>query len=68
MWEKIKAFFENKVTIIVESVVIALAAAGLFIGGVNAEETAKSIAFDVGAVLAAIEALITFIQGITKKA
>ena len=67
MWEKIKAFFEKKVVIIVESVVIALAAAGLFIGGVNAQEAASKIAANVLSIITAIEALITLIQGLRKK-
>ena len=67
MWEKIKAFFEKKVVKIVEGVVIAAAAAGLIVGGVNAAETAETIAFSVGGVITAIEALVSIIQGIATK-
>ena len=67
MWEKIKSFFEKKVVKIVEGVIIAAASAGLIVGGVNAPETAETIAFSVGGVITAIEALISIIQGITTK-
>lgn len=64
---KVKEFFEKKAVIITESIIMALCSAGLFIGGVNAEEAAKTIALDVGGVLLALETLITFIQGLKKK-
>lgn len=67
MWQKIKEFFEQRTVKIVEGVIIALASAGLIIGGVNAEEVAKTIAFSVGGIITAIESLITIIQGITTK-
>ena len=44
MWEKIKAFFENKIVKIVEGVIIALASLGLLIGGVNVDTVAEIIA------------------------
>lgn len=67
MWKKIQAFFQKKVVKIVEAVLIALAAAGLVIGGVNASEVVPKITTTTVGVLVAIEALITLIQGITTK-
>lgn len=64
---KIKEFFDQRAVIIVEGVLIALASAGLFIGGFNAEEVAKSITFNIGGSLTALEGAITIIQGLTKK-
>lgn len=66
MWNKIKAFFEKKVVKIVEVIIMAVASAGLLIGGVNVETAAKIPAF-VSGILMAIEALISFIQAITTK-
>lgn len=67
MWKKIKAFFEKKPVKIVEGVLIALASAGLVIGGVQAQELVPKITTTTVGVLVAIEALITLIQGITTK-
>lgn len=67
MWKKIKAFFEKKSVKIVEAVLIALASAGLVIGGVNAEEIVPKITTATVGVLVAIEAVITLIQGLTTK-
>lgn len=64
--DKIKAFFEKKVVKIVEAVVIAVASAGLIIGGITVETVAKIPAV-TGGIIVAIEALITFIQAITTK-
>lgn len=65
---KIKDFFDKKVVIIVEGVIIALSAAGLFTGSLeNIPEIIRKICTSVGGVLASLEALITVIQGITKK-
>lgn len=64
---KIKAFFENKIVKIVEGVIVALASAGLIIGGVSVETIAKEPVLVLG-VLTAIEAVVTLIQGFfTKK-
>lgn len=62
--DKIKAFFDNKITKIVEGVVIALASAGLIIGGVTVDEI-KTLPTVTMGVITAIEALITIIQGLT---
>lgn len=66
MWEKIKSFFQNKTVKIVEVVVMALASAGLIIGGVSTDTQAQIPAF-VSGILMAIETLISFIQAITTK-
>lgn len=62
MIDKIKKFFSNGVTKIVEAVIILIAAIGLLIGGVSEEDIAKIPKF-AGAFLTFIESLITFIQG-----
>ena len=41
MWDKIKAFLQNKVVILVECILIAICCAGLIIAGVTVEEIAK---------------------------
>ena len=64
MWKKIKAFFELKTVKIIEAVIMALAAAGLIIGGVSID-TIKTVPTVTLGVITALEALITFIQGIT---
>lgn len=66
MFEKIKAFFETKTVKIVESVVIALGAAGLLIGGLTIDQVEKIPTVTAGVVVA-VEALITLIQGLTTK-
>lgn len=66
MWEKIKAFFQNPITIIVESVLIAICSVGLIIGGVTAESIAKIPALAGGIVLAVL-AIIEFIRGLIVK-
>lgn len=63
---KIKEFFQNKIVKIVEGVVIALASAGLILGGVSVDTIAKTPVLVLG-VLTAIEAVITLIQGFTTK-
>lgn len=67
IWKKIKEFFEKKPVKIVEAILIALSAAGLIIGGVNAEEIVPKITTATVGVLVTIEALITLIQGLTTK-
>ena len=64
--EKIKAFFNNKVVIIIEGIVIALGAAGLILAG-NDVVDIQNIPAAAGGVLVAIEAVITVIQGLFKK-
>lgn len=64
--DKIKAFFENKVTKIVSWVVLALAVVSLIIGGVTAETINSGVALVAG-IVAAIAAFIAFICGQVKK-
>lgn len=64
--DKIKAFFENKITKTVEFILIALCCGGLIFAGVTVEEVAKVPALVAG-ILGAISALITFITSIVKK-
>lgn len=66
MMEKIKAFFNNKVVITIEGIVIALGAAGLILAG-NDVVDIQNIPAAAGGVLVAIEAVITVIQGLFKK-
>lgn len=66
MLEKIKAFFQNKTVKIVEGVIIALASAGLILGGITIESIGKIPVVALG-VITAIEALISLIQGFSTK-
>lgn len=60
MWDKIKAFFSNKVTIIVSWVVLALAVTALIIGGATAETINSGVALVIG-IVGAVAAFIAFI-------
>jgi hypothetical protein len=64
--DKIKAFFNNKITKTVEFILIAICCGGLIFAGVTVEEVAKIPALVAG-ILGAISALITFITSIVKK-
>ena len=64
--DKIKAFFNNKITKTVEFILIAICCSGLIFAGVTVEEVAKVPALVAG-ILGAISALITFITSIVKK-
>jgi type IV secretory pathway VirB2 component (pilin) len=64
--DKIKAFFDNKITKTVEFILIAICCGGLIFAGVTVEEVAKVPALVAG-ILGAISALITFITSIVKK-
>ena len=64
--DKIKAFFNNKITKLVEFILIAICCGGLIFAGVTVEEVAKVPALVAG-ILGAISALITFITSIVKK-
>lgn len=66
MWNKIKAFLQNRIVITVEFILIGICCAGLIIAGVTVEEVAKVPALVAG-ILGAISALITFITSIVKK-
>lgn len=56
MWEKIKAFFANKVVQIVETVIIVICTIGLVIGGIQIEGL-KQILDYVSAFILAVVAL-----------
>jgi type IV secretory pathway VirB2 component (pilin) len=64
--DKIKEFFNNKITKTVEFILIAICCGGLIFAGVTVEEVAKVPALVAG-ILGAISALITFITSIVKK-
>ena len=64
--DKIKAFFDNKITKTVEFILIAICCGGLIFAGATVEEVAKVPALVAG-ILGAISALITFITSIVKK-
>ena len=64
--DKIKAFFNNKITKTAEFILIAICCGGLIFAGVTVEEVAKVPALVAG-ILGAISALITFITSIVKK-
>lgn len=66
MFDKLKAFFQNKVTKIVAWCVLALAVICLIIGGVTTETISSGVVL-VAAVVSAIAALIAFICGNSKK-
>jgi hypothetical protein len=58
--EKIKAFFQNKITKIVSWVVLALSACSLIIGGASAETISSGVILVAG-IISAIAALVAFI-------
>lgn len=60
MWEKIKAFFEKKITKIVCWVVLAVDIVGLIIGGATVESINSGVVL-VGGIVAAVAAFIAFI-------
>lgn len=66
MWEKIKAFFKNKIVITVEFILIAICCVGLIIAGITVEEIAKVPAMVAG-ILGTISAFILYILGLIKK-
>ena len=66
MWEKIKAFFKNKIVITVEFILIAICCVGLIIAGITVEEIAKVPAMVAG-ILGAISAFILYILGLIKQ-
>lgn len=67
MFDIFKNFFQKKQVILFEGGIIALAAIGLAIAGFNATEDVTGIASKAVSSLAAIESLVTIIQGISKK-
>lgn len=66
MWNKIKAFFQNKIVMTVEFILIAICCLGLIIAGVEVEEIAKIPAMIAG-ILGLISAFVLFIIGLIKK-
>lgn len=64
--DKIKAFFNNKITKTVEFILIAICCGGLIFAGVTVEEVAKIPAMVAG-ILGAISALVIYITSIVKK-
>ena len=64
--EKIKAFFQNKITKIVSWLVLSLCVVALIVGGTTTESISSGIAL-VGGIVAAVAALIAFITGQIKK-
>lgn len=67
MWEKIKAFFSNKVTKIVAWVVLALATVALLIGGITSADVSDGVKL-VAYIVDAIAVFITFITERSGKA
>lgn len=61
-----KDFFQNKIVMIVESVLLVGGAVGLTLSGVNAEGIQQIGSLSIAAV-SAIDALITFITAIVSK-
>lgn len=59
-------FFQNKVVIIIEGIIIALGAAGLILGGTDIVDIEAVPQAALG-VVTAVESIITIIQGLTKK-
>jgi hypothetical protein len=64
--DKIKAFFQNRITITIEFVLIAICCAGLIFAGVTVEQIAKVPAMVAG-ILGAISVFIIYITTISKK-
>jgi lipopolysaccharide export LptBFGC system permease protein LptF len=60
--DKIKAFFQSKVTKIVAWVVLAICAVILIIGGATADSIASGVALVAG-IVTAVAALVAFIAG-----
>lgn len=65
MMDKIKAFFNNKVTKIVEFVLLALSAAGLIFGGVTSAGISSVVKLTEG-VIVAVATLAAFISNLVK--
>ena len=65
MMDKIKAFFNNKVTKIVEFVLLALSAAGLTFGGVTSADISSVVTLTEG-VIVAVATLAAFISNLVK--
>lgn len=66
MWDKIKAFFNNKATKIVAWVILTLAIAVLILGGATKEAVSGSVVM-VAAIIAAVAGLVAYITEQIKK-
>ena len=64
--DKLKKFFQNKVVMIVEAVLLVLGAVGLSISGVSAEGVTSIAQLSIAA-LSAIDAVATFIAALINK-
>lgn len=64
--DKVKEFFESKITKIVAWIVLAICAITLIIGGATAESLSSGIALIAG-IVTAVSALVAFIAGQIKK-
>lgn len=64
--DKLKSFFQNKVVMIVESVMLIASSVGLSIGGVSAEGITSMVSLGLAA-LSAVDAILTFIAALLKK-
>ena len=65
MMDKIKAFFNNKVTKVVEFVLLALSAAGLIFGGVTSADISSVVTLTEG-VIVAVATLAAFVSNLVK--
>lgn len=65
MWDKIKAFSQNKITVIVSWAVLFLAIASLIIGGATQQTINTGVGLAIG-IVAAVAAFIAFICGKSK--
>ena len=61
--DKLKKFFQNKVVMIIESILLIASAAGLTIGGVSASDINKLADFGLAGI-ALIDGIVTFIAAI----
>lgn len=66
MWDKIKAFFQNKITVYVSWGILALAVVSLIIGGATKETITSGVVLVIG-IVSAVAAFIAFICGKVKK-
>lgn len=64
--DKLKSFFQNKVVMIVESVMLIASSIGLSIGGISAEGITSMVSLGLAA-LSAVDAILTFIAALLKK-
>lgn len=65
MIDKLKKFFANKITMIVEGILILVGAAGLTIAGVSADGITKYANVGI-ALIGAVDAIVTMIAALFK--